>query len=79
MTAANPLVWNPLCLTGHACKEPTCVADMAMAIYGAIGYTKEIRVGRIWADLRGNEMGGGTTEIMNYIAGRQLVKKYKAK
>lgn len=47
--------------------------------YAAIGYTKEIRVGRIWADLRGNEMGGGTTEIMDYIAGRQLVKKYKAK
>lgn len=66
-------------LKGYACKELTRVADMAMAIYAAIGYTKEIRVGRIWADLRGNEMGGGTTEIMNYIAGRQLVKKYKAK
>ena len=64
-------------LKGYACKELTRVADMAMAIYAAIGYTKEIRVGRIWADLRGNEMGGGTTEIMNYIAGRQLVKKYK--
>lgn len=65
-------------LKGYACKELTRVADMAMAIYAAIGYTKEIRVGRIWADLRGNEMGGGTTEVMNYIAGRQLVKKYKA-
>ena len=66
-------------LKGYACRELTRVADLAMAIYAAIGYTKEIRVGRIWADLRGNEMGGGTTEIMDYIAGRQLVKKYKAK
>ena len=65
-------------LKGYACRELTRVADLALAIYAAIGYTKEIRVGRIWADLRGNELGGGTTEIMDYIAGRQLVKKYKA-
>ncbi len=64
-------------LKGYACRELTKVADLAMSIYAAIGYTKEIRVGRIWNDLRGNEMGGGTTEIMEYIAGRQLVKKYK--
>ncbi|MGI6534848.1 MAG: acyl-CoA dehydrogenase family protein [Eggerthellaceae bacterium] len=64
-------------LKGYACRELTKVGDLAMSIYAAIGYTKEIRVGRIWADLRGNEMGGGTTEIMEYIAGRQLVKKYK--
>ena len=64
-------------LKGYACRECTKVADLAMSIYAAIGYTKEIRVGRIWNDLRGNEMGGGTTEIMEYIAGRQLVKKYK--
>lgn len=65
-------------LKGYACPQLTRVADLALAIYGAIGYTKELRVGRIWADLRGNEIGGGTTEIMEYIAGRQLVKKYKA-
>ena len=66
-------------LKGYACRELTKVADLAMAIYAAIGYTKEIRVGRIWADLRGNEMGGGTTEIMDYISGRQLAKKYAPK
>ena len=66
-------------LKGYACRELTRVADLAMSIYAAIGYTKEMRIGRIWADLRGNEMGGGTTEVMEYIAGRQLAKKYKAK
>ena len=56
----------------------TEVADHALAIYGAIGYTKELRAARIWQDLRGYEMAGGTTEVMDYISGRQLVKKYKA-
>ena len=64
-------------LKGYACKALTEVADHALAIYAAIGYTTEIRVARLWKDLRGNEMAGGTTEIMDYIAGRQLVKKYK--
>ena len=64
-------------LKGYACRSLTQVADLAMSIYAAISYTKEIRVGRIWNDLRGQEMAGGTTEIMEYIAGRQLVKKYK--
>ena len=35
--------------------------------------------GRIWNDLKGYEFAGGTNEIMDYIAGRQLVKKYKNK
>ncbi len=65
-------------LKGYACQNLTKVADHAMAIYAAIGYTNELRIGRIWRDLRGQEIGGGTTEIMSYIAGRQLVKKYKA-
>ena len=64
-------------LKGYACRACTRVADLALAIYAAIGYTKEIRIGRLWADLRGNEMAGGTTEIMEYIAGRQLAKKYQ--
>lgn len=61
----------------YACPKLCEVADRALAIYAAIGYTTEVRVGRIWKDLRGYEMAGGTPEIMEYIAGRQLVKKYK--
>ena len=34
---------------------------------------------RKWNDLKGYEFAGGTNEIMDYIAGRQLVKKYKNK
>jgi alkylation response protein AidB-like acyl-CoA dehydrogenase len=66
-------------LKSYACQNLTEVADHALSIYAAIGYTKELRAARIWADLRGYEMAGGTTEVMDYIAGRQLVKKYAAK
>ena len=55
------------------------IADNAIEVYGGLGYTEEVRVGRIWRDLRGNMLAGGTCEVMDYIAGRQLVKKYKAK
>jgi alkylation response protein AidB-like acyl-CoA dehydrogenase len=63
-------------LKSYACQNLTKVADHALSIYAAIGYTKELRAARIWADLRGYEMAGGTTEVMDYISGRQLVKKY---
>ena len=66
-------------LKSYACQNLTEVADHALSIYAAIGYTKELRAARIWADLRGYEMAGGTTEVMDYIAGRQLVKKYASK
>ena len=55
------------------------VADDAMQILGGPGYIEGSRVGRIWADVRGNRFGAGTDEIMVHIAGRQLVKQYKRK
>lgn len=63
-------------LKRYGCTECFNVADMALAIYGGLGYTTEVRIGRIWADMRGNMFGGGTPEIMAYIAGRQVAKKY---
>lgn len=61
----------------YACPKLSEVANRALSIYAALGYTDEVRAGRIWKDLRGYEMAGGTPEIMEYIAGRQLVKKYQ--
>lgn len=52
------------------------VASEAMQIFGGIGFTTEMRVGRIWADLRGCQIAAGTDEIMVYIAGRQIAKAY---
>lgn len=66
-------------LKRYGCTECFNVADAALSIYGGLGYTTEVRIGRIWADCRGNLFGGGTPEIMAYIAGRQVAKKYAAK
>ncbi len=52
------------------------VADSAMQILGGIGYTTEMRIGRLWRDCRGNRFGGGADDIMVHAAGRNLVKKY---
>jgi crotonobetainyl-CoA dehydrogenase len=63
-------------LKRYACTECTKVASEAMQIFGGLGFTTETRVGRMWSDLRGFQIAGGTDEIMVYIAGRQLAKKY---
>jgi len=60
----------------YAAKACVEVASDAMQIYGGLGYTTETRLGRIWIDLRGMQIAGGTDEIMVYIAGRQLAKQY---
>lgn len=53
------------------------VLDDAMQIFGGIGYTDDCRVSRFWRDARNERIGGGTDEIMIYIAGRQILKAYK--
>ena len=63
----------------YAVKACVEVASNAMQIYGGLGYTTETRLGRIWIDLRGMQIAGGTDEIMVYIAGRQLAKQYARK
>lgn len=52
------------------------VIDDALQILGGIGYAGDHRVARFWRDARCGRIGGGTDEIMVYIAGRGLVKGY---
>lgn len=52
------------------------VADDAVQIFAGLGFTTETRVGRIMLDCRGIRIGAGTDEIMVYISGRQVSKKY---
>lgn len=52
------------------------VIDDAMQIMGGIGYTDDARISRFWRDVRVNRIGGGTDEIMVYIAGRQILQQY---
>jgi len=51
-------------------------ADEALQIFAGLGFTTETRVGRIMLDIRGIRIGAGTDEIMVYIAGRMIPKKY---
>ena len=66
-------------LKSESTKTCLKVADSAIEIFGGLGYTEEVRVGRIWKDLRGNALAGGTCEVMDYIAGRAIVNKYRAR
>lgn len=50
------------------------VIDDAIQIMGGLGYTDEARVSRFWRDVRCERIGGGTDEIMIYVAGRQILK-----
>jgi alkylation response protein AidB-like acyl-CoA dehydrogenase len=52
------------------------VTDSAMQIMGGIGYTEDCRISRMWKDLRGQRIAGGTDEIMVHISGREVIKKY---
>lgn len=63
-------------LKRYGAQECEKVADEALQIYGGLGYTDEVRLGRIHADLRGMRIAGGTDEVMVHIAGRQLAKQY---
>lgn len=63
-------------LKRYGAQECEKVADEALQIYGGLGYTDEVRLGRIHADLRGMRIAGSTDEVMVHIAGRQLAKQY---
>lgn len=55
------------------------VVDDAMQIMGGVGYTEDVRVSRVWRDVRINRMAGGTDEVMVYIAARQILKEFENK
>ena len=76
MDNGEPVQLESALLKRYGCKECFEVTDMALQIYAGLGYTTEVRIGRLWADTRGNMFGGGTHEIMAYIGGRQVAKKY---
>ena len=71
-----PVQLESALLKRYGCRECFEVADAALEIYGGLGYTKDVRIGRIWADMRGNIFGGGTHEILAYIAGLLVAMMY---
>lgn len=73
---------RPLRITSALCKRYCAkaameVVDDALQIMGGLGYVVDSRVSRLWRDARVSRIGGGTDEIMVYIAGRQILKQYQ--
>ncbi len=60
-------------------KAATEVADSAMQIFGAMGYTDETRVSRIWRDCRGNQLAQGSDDIMAHVAAKFIMADFVAK
>jgi len=52
------------------------VADMAMQLFGGVGYTETTRIGRIWSDCQGNKFATGTTQVMTILASREILGKH---
>ncbi|MEU9454177.1 acyl-CoA dehydrogenase [Streptomyces sp. NPDC048277] len=49
------------------------VANMALQVHGAIGYSEEYPIERIFRDTRGGTIPEGTTEVQTLIIGRELL------
>lgn len=56
----------------RTCELTTRVADRCLQLHGGYGYTTEFAPERWLRDLRLNSIGGGTTEILQKVAAKQL-------
>ncbi|MGH2908173.1 MAG: acyl-CoA dehydrogenase family protein [Solirubrobacteraceae bacterium] len=54
----------------HAARVAVQVADECIQIHGGAGYMQEVGIERCWRDLRLNQIGAGTDEIMLDVIGR---------
>ena len=52
------------------------VVNKALQILGAYGYISEFPVERMYRDIKGIEIGAGTTQIQKLIICRELLRKY---
>ncbi|HUY00183.1 MAG TPA: acyl-CoA dehydrogenase family protein [Candidatus Deferrimicrobium sp.] len=59
-----------------SCETAVDVAIQAQQILGGIGYTKEYPVERYVRDSRLLPIGGGTTEIMQYLIQREVYREF---
>lgn len=55
------------------------VINDAIQIFGGLGYSSEMRLGRLWLNNRICAIGGGTAEIMVHIGGRATVKEFSSR
>ncbi|MDR2108852.1 MAG: acyl-CoA dehydrogenase family protein [Coriobacteriales bacterium] len=53
------------------------VADDAMQIFDAAGYTDQVRASRIWLDCRGNRSAADSEQSMTALAAREVIGRYR--
>ncbi len=54
------------------CESAIFIADQCLQLHGGYGYTKEFFPEKWWRDLRLMTIGGGTSEIMGNIVGKEI-------
>jgi len=59
----------------HAAENSIQVTSTALQIHGALGYSRNIRMERLFRDVRMFTLGGGTTEALRNLVGRYLLKE----
>jgi len=50
------------------------ITDRAIQVHGALGYSRNIRVERLYRDARMFTLGGGTTEALRNLIGARILK-----
>ena len=58
----------------HATEQCQKVVNYALQMHGGYGYLKEYPIERVYRDVRVHEILEGTTEVMQLIASRTLLK-----
>ena len=61
----------------HAAENAITVTSSALQLHGALGYSRNIRVERLYRDARMFTLGGGTTEALRNLIGSQILKGVK--
>ena len=55
-------------------RDPLCVADGTVQIYGGMGLMEELPVQRLWRDSRLERIWDGTSEIQRHIISRSILR-----
>ena len=58
----------------HAAENAITVTSTALQLHGALGYSRNIRVERLYRDARMFTLGGGTTEALRNLIGARILK-----
>ncbi|MBM9463460.1 acyl-CoA dehydrogenase family protein [Aeromicrobium sp. YIM 150415] len=59
----------------HAAENAITVTSTALQLHGALGYSRNIRMERLFRDARMFTLGGGTTEALRNLIGASILKE----